>query len=62
MINNKKVGSKLYGQHIDSIITFLPVLRLFLINPLPSEGSNYGLTNAKLKKLVDEKETQFHCI
>ena len=28
-------------------------------NPLPSGGSNYGLTNAKLKNLVTERKNQF---
>jgi K+-transporting ATPase ATPase C chain len=57
--NNQIIGSKLIGQQFDSIIYFSSRPSAILYNPLPSGGSNYGLTNSKLKKLVEERKYQF---
>jgi potassium-transporting ATPase KdpC subunit len=57
--NNKAIGSELIGQQFDSTIYFSSRPSAILYNPLPSGGSNFGLTNAKLKNLVDERRHQF---
>jgi potassium-transporting ATPase KdpC subunit len=59
MIENKTVGSSLIGQQFDSAIYFSSRPSAIAYNPLPSGGSNYGLTNARLKKLVDERKNYF---
>jgi potassium-transporting ATPase KdpC subunit len=53
------IGSKLIGQRFDSIIFFSSRPSADSYNPLPSGGSNYGITNVKLKNLVDERKKQF---
>lgn len=57
--DNKVIGSELIGQQFDSVIYFTSRPSVISYNPLPSGGSNYGLTNVKLKKLVDERRKQF---
>jgi potassium-transporting ATPase KdpC subunit len=57
--NNVAIGSKLIGQQFDSVIYFTSRPSVGSYNPLPSGGSNYGLTNVKLKKLVAERKIQF---
>jgi len=57
--DNKIVGSELIGQQFDSTIYFSSRPSAICYNPLPSGGSNYGLTNAKLKNLVDERKKKF---
>jgi K+-transporting ATPase ATPase C chain len=57
--NNVTIGSKLIGQQFDSVIYFTSRPSVGSYNPLPSGGSNYGLTNVKLKKLVAERKNQF---
>ena len=57
--DNKIIGSELIGQQFDSAIYFTSRPSAISYNPLPSGGSNYGLTNAKLKNLVDERKKQF---
>jgi potassium-transporting ATPase KdpC subunit len=57
--DNKAIGSKLIGQQFDSVIYFSSRPSAVAYNPLPSGGSNYGLTNIKLKILVAERKTQF---
>jgi potassium-transporting ATPase KdpC subunit len=57
--NNQVIGSELIGQQFDSIIYFSSRPSNVGYNPLPSGGSNYGLTNSKLKKLVEDRKTQF---
>lgn len=57
--DDNPVGSKLIGQRFDTTIYFTSRPSAIDYNPLPSGGSNYGLTNAKLKKLVDERKNQF---
>jgi potassium-transporting ATPase KdpC subunit len=58
--NNQVIGSELIGQQFDSTIYFSSRPSAIGYNPLPSGGSNYGLTNPKLKKLVDERMHQFN--
>ena len=50
---------ELIGQQFDSTIYFSSRPSAISYNPLPSGGSNYGLTNAKLKNLVDGTKKQF---
>jgi len=57
--SNRAIGSELIGQQFDSAIYFTSRPSAVLYNPLPSGGSNYGLNNAKLKKLVTERKNQF---
>jgi len=57
--NNKLIGSELIGQRFDSVIYFSSRPSAVSYNPLPSGGSNYGLTNAKLKHSVDSLKNQF---
>jgi potassium-transporting ATPase KdpC subunit len=56
---NKAIGSELIGQQFDSAIYFSSRPSSISYNPLPSGGSNFGLTNVKLKKLVAERRHQF---
>lgn len=57
--DNKAIGSKLIGQQFDSVIYFSSRPSAVAYNPLPSGGSNYGLTNIKLKNQVAERKTRF---
>jgi len=57
--NNKIIGSELIGQRFDSIIYFTSRPSAISYNPLPSGGSNFGLTKAKLKHSVDSLKNQF---
>ncbi len=57
--NNKVIGSELIGQRFDSAIYFSSRPSAISYNPLPSGGSNFGLTNAKLKHAVDSLKNQF---
>jgi K+-transporting ATPase ATPase C chain len=59
MKNNKAIGSELIGQQFDSSIYFSSRPSAISYNPLPSGGSNFGLTNAKLKHSVDSLTKQF---
>ncbi|MCX6269012.1 MAG: potassium-transporting ATPase subunit KdpC [Bacteroidetes bacterium] len=54
------VGSELIGQHFDSAIYFTSRPSVILYNALPSGGSNYGLTNMKLKGLVTKRKHDFY--
>ena len=56
---NRKIGSKLIGQQFDSTIYFTSRPSAISYNPLPSGGSNFGLTNARLKNLVTERRNWF---
>jgi len=56
---NKVVGSTLIGQQFDSTIYFISRPSAVSYNPLSSGGSNLGLTNTKLKQIVDERRCQF---
>ena len=57
--DNKVVGSALIGQQFDSVIYFSSRPSAVLYNPLPSGGSNYGLTDYKLKTEVLERKKDF---
>ena len=57
--DNKIIGSELIGQQFDSSIYFSSRPSAISYNPLPSGGSNYGLTSAKLKHTVDSLKKQF---
>jgi len=57
--DNKLIGSELIGQQFDRAIYFTARPSSISYNPLPSGGSNYGLTNAKLKELVNQRKQQF---
>ncbi len=56
---NKVTGSKLIGQQFDSVIYFTSRPSANAYSPLPSGGSNFGLTNLKLKNLVTERRNRF---
>ena len=58
--NHQIIGSELIGQQFDSVIYFSSRPSAVSYNPLPSGGSNYGLTNIKLKNLVTERKHQFN--
>ena len=57
--DNKIIGSVLIGQQFDSSIYFTSRPSAISYNPLPSGGSNYSLTNIKLKEIVTERKKQF---
>lgn len=57
--DNKTIGSELIGQQFDSAMYFTSRPSASGYNPLRSGGSNYGLTNSKLKQLVNSREQQF---
>ena len=57
--DNITIGSKLIGQQFDNTVFFASRPSVISYNPLPSGGSNFGLTNAKLKNLVNERKSQF---
>ncbi len=57
--DGKAIGSELIGQKFDSTNYFIGRPSAVSYNPLPSGGSNYGLTNATLKKLVAGRKQQF---
>jgi len=59
MKGEQAIGSELIGQQFDSSIYFTSRPSAILYNPLPSGGSNYGLTNIKLETLVNERKHQF---
>lgn len=56
---NTIVGSSLIGQQFNSDIYFSSRPSAISFNPLPSGGSNYGLTNSKLISQVIERKTRF---
>jgi K+-transporting ATPase ATPase C chain len=56
---DKVIGSQLIGQEFDSTIYFTSRPSVISYNPLPSGGSNFCLTNAKLKELVNARKKQF---
>ncbi len=58
--NNQVIGSELIGQQFDSAIYFSSRPSAVSYNPLPSGGSNYGLTNSKLKNQVAERKRDFN--
>jgi K+-transporting ATPase ATPase C chain len=56
---HKTIGSELIGQQFDSSIYFTSRPSAVSYNPLPSGGSNYGLTNSKLKDMVATRKKTF---
>jgi potassium-transporting ATPase KdpC subunit len=56
---DKIIGSELIGQNFDTICYFSSRPSAISYNPLPSGGSNYGLTNVKLKNSVDSLKKRF---
>jgi potassium-transporting ATPase KdpC subunit len=59
MKDNETIGSSLIGQQFDNPIYFASRPSAIHYNPLPSGGSNYGVTNLKLKALVGERMNHF---
>jgi len=59
VIDNRIIGSELIGQKFESKKYFSSRPSAISYNPLPSGGSNYGLTNSRLKKIVEERKIQF---
>ena len=59
VVDNKVVGSKLIGQNFSSDIYFSSRPSATDYNPLPSGGSNLGLTSEKLKQQVADRKLQF---
>ena len=59
VINNQIKGSELIGQKFDSLIYFTSRPSSISYNPLPSGGSNFGLTSSKLKHSVDSLRCRF---
>ena len=59
VVDNKPVGSKLIGQNFDSDLYFSSRPSATDYNPLPSGGSNLGITSEKLKQQVAERKLQF---
>jgi potassium-transporting ATPase KdpC subunit len=57
--DGKAVGSELIGQRFDTSIYFSSRPSTIGYNPLPSGGSNYGPTNAKLKQQVEDRHQIF---
>lgn len=57
--DNKTIGSELIGQQFDSTIYFSSRTSAVSYNPLPSGGSNFGITSQKLKQQVEDRKLQF---
>jgi K+-transporting ATPase ATPase C chain len=58
--DNTPVGSLLIGQSFDSsAIYFISRPSAISYNPIPSGGSNYGLTSRKLKEQFDRRKQEF---
>jgi K+-transporting ATPase ATPase C chain len=57
--NNKIIGSELIGQQFDSTIYFSSRPSAVSYNPLPSGGSNFGITSQKLKLQVEDRKQKF---
>ena len=58
--DNTPVGSALIGQSFDSsAIYFTSRPSVISYNPIPSGGSNYGLTSRKLKEQFDRRKQEF---
>ena len=57
--DNKIIGSELIGQQFDSATYFWPRPSAINYNPIPSGGSNYALTNSKLREIVYHRKQQF---
>lgn len=58
--NGHIVGSEQIGQQFDSNVYFTSRPSAVSYNPMPSGGSNYGLTNVKLKEQVNARKHNFY--
>lgn len=56
---NRIIGSKLIGQKFDSIAYFSSRPSSVSYNPLPSGGSNLGISSSKLLSIVNSRKSQF---
>lgn len=59
MNGDKKAGSELIGQSFDTAIYFTSRPSAVDYKALPSGGSNFGLSNPKLKEQVEERRKHF---
>jgi K+-transporting ATPase ATPase C chain len=59
MRDDQVIGSELIGQQFDSVVYFTSRPSVARYNPLPSGGSNDGLTNIRLKELVTARKNNF---
>ena len=57
--NGTIAGSALIGQKFDTAIYFSSRPSATSYNPLPSGGSNLGLTNSRLRELSEQRRHQF---
>lgn len=57
--NNVAIGSRLIGQQFDTAIYFSSRPSAVNYNPLPSGGSNQGMTNRSLRKAVEARIDHF---
>jgi potassium-transporting ATPase KdpC subunit len=57
--NDKVIGSELIGQQFDSNIYFTSRPSATSYSPLPSGGSNLGLTSTKLKSQMEKRKADF---
>lgn len=57
--NNQIIGSELIGQQFDSAIYFTSRPSAISYNPLPSGGSNLGITSQKLMQQVNDRRLKF---
>jgi len=57
--NDQVIGSSLIGQAFDSLAYFWSRPSAIGYNPLPSGGSNLGLTNEKIRQQLMERERYF---
>jgi len=57
--SGRAIGSSLIAQNSDSSVWFTSRPSAIDYNPLPSGGSNLGLTSARLKKMIFERQREF---
>lgn len=57
--DDRIIGSKLIGQEFDSVVYFSSRPSAINYNPNPSGGSNYSLTNTRIKDLYHNRRSQF---
>jgi potassium-transporting ATPase KdpC subunit len=57
--DQKAIGSEWIGQQFDSAIYFMSRPSTVSYNPMPSSGSNDGLTSSKLKEVVATRNRHF---
>jgi potassium-transporting ATPase KdpC subunit len=57
--DHRIIGSELIGQRFDTAIYFTSRPSAVSYNAMPSGGSNYSLTNVRLRDLVAERKQQF---